>query len=43
VAAWIARHGIRTLNIAGPRESECPGIYGEAKGFLLALLTRRSS
>ena len=46
VAAWIVRQGIRSLNIAGPRESECPGIHGEAKAFIRALLlgiTRRSS
>lgn len=25
---WIGRNRISVLNVAGPRESECPGIYG---------------
>jgi hypothetical protein len=37
VAAWIAREGIRTLNIAGPRESNAPGIYCRARPFLTSL------
>lgn len=28
------------LNIAGPRESRCPGIYARAFGFLVTLLKR---
>ena len=32
---WIRQHRIRTLNVAGPRESGSPGIYGEACRFLL--------
>jgi len=35
---WIARHGIRTLNVAGPRESSRPGIYGQARDFLQRVL-----
>jgi hypothetical protein len=31
-----------TLNIAGPRESETPGIYTEAREFLIALFARDS-
>lgn len=27
VIEWIRQHGIRTLNVAGPRESKRPGIY----------------
>lgn len=34
VRAWADPHGIRTLNVAGPRESKCPGIYADAKDFL---------
>ena len=34
VRRWIAVHAIRTLNVAGPRESEWPGIGVEAAGFL---------
>ena len=28
--AWLNRHHIRTLNVAGPRESKRPGIYAKA-------------
>jgi hypothetical protein len=38
VRAWAAAHGVRVLNVAGPRESSQPGIYEEAKAFLSALL-----
>jgi hypothetical protein len=36
--AWIAAGRIATLNVAGPRESGAPGIYGQARAFLDALL-----
>lgn len=32
---WARDHGIRVLNVAGPRESTRPGIYLAAKRFLL--------
>lgn len=32
---WSRDHDIRCLNVAGPRESTCPGIYTLAKGFLI--------
>jgi hypothetical protein len=35
---WIEHHSIRILNVAGPRESECPGIYGAARTFLRQVL-----
>ena len=36
---WLAKlESDRILNIAGPRESEAPGIYGEAQRFLMDLL-----
>jgi hypothetical protein len=35
---WIVRHGIRVLNVAGPRESTCPGIVRETEQFLLGAL-----
>jgi hypothetical protein len=38
VAEWIAGTGIRILNVAGPRESESPGIGGRAGLFLAAVL-----
>ncbi len=38
VAEWIRSTGIRVLNVAGPRESEAPGIHDEALALLRALL-----
>jgi hypothetical protein len=32
--SWITQHDIRILNVAGPRESKCPGIYKETMKFL---------
>lgn len=37
-AAWLRALGVGTLNVAGPRESQAPGIYGEARAFVAALL-----
>ncbi len=34
VSSWLIQHDIRTLNIAGPRESTSPGIYESAYAFL---------
>ncbi len=34
IRQWIIRHKIQVLNIAGPRESQNPGIYDQAKVFL---------
>ncbi len=34
VGRWIAARGIGVLNVAGPRESKCPGIYRRAAAFL---------
>lgn len=31
---WLERVGVRVLNVAGPRESETPGIYAAARAFL---------
>jgi len=38
VAEWIREMGITVLNIAGPRESKCPGIYESALQFLRRVL-----
>lgn len=35
---WIREQGVRTLNVAGPRASEVPGVYEAAYAFLTALL-----
>lgn len=40
VADWLAERTISVLNVAGPRESTCPGIYEQAATFLRALLAR---
>lgn len=37
--AFLAENDIRVLNVAGPRESETPGIHDEAVGFLRELLS----
>ncbi len=31
---WLTQHGVRVLNVAGPRESESPGIHALARAFL---------
>jgi hypothetical protein len=35
---WMAREGIRRLNVAGPRESRAPGLQAAAAAFLRAAL-----
>ena len=35
---WIRNKGIRILNVAGPRESKRPGIYGQAMDYLELML-----
>ena len=35
---WIEASGVRILNVAGPRESDCPGICGQAGRQLRLLL-----
>ena len=35
---WIRNTGIRILNVAGPRESKCPGIYAQATEYLELML-----
>ncbi|HVN75655.1 MAG TPA: putative molybdenum carrier protein [Thermoanaerobaculaceae bacterium] len=41
VEAWLAHEAIGTLNVAGPRESEAPGIHAQALAFLVGLLGPR--
>ena len=38
IAAWIAEHRIRILNVAGPRESSCDGIADQAQRLVSELL-----
>jgi hypothetical protein len=42
VAGWLAEYVPEVLNVAGPRESEAPGIYWAAKTFLTKLWTERA-
>lgn len=35
---WLQQQRVRTLNVAGPRESQQPGIYSEAQALLLELV-----
>lgn len=37
-AAWLRGNGVRRLNIAGPRESQAPGIGADARRFLMRVL-----
>ena len=37
VARWARAHHVKTLNIAGPRESTVPGVYDDASGFVVKL------
>jgi hypothetical protein len=41
IVDWLGRHDIRVLNVAGPRESICPGIHGQAQAFLSAVFRAR--
>jgi hypothetical protein len=34
IQKWLVSEAIRTLNVAGPRESSCPGITDEARRFI---------
>ena len=37
---WLIQNDIKTLNVAGPRETKCPGIHAAAAHFLNALLNQ---
>jgi len=37
VSRWVEENAISVLNVAGPRESKSPGIYDQARRFLLLL------
>jgi hypothetical protein len=41
VRAWLRENEIECLDIAGPRESQFPGIYGKAAFFLRGVLSRQ--
>jgi hypothetical protein len=39
VREWVRGQRIATLNVAGPRESSCPGIHADARAWLHRCLT----
>lgn len=41
VRRWLAKHRPETLNVAGPRESQCPGIAEQAAALLVRLFGER--
>ena len=41
--SWLHEHAIGVLNVAGPRESQRPGIYQEARAFIKRVLLARLS
>ena len=38
---WLAANSIQTLNVAGPRESQQPGIYEKVTDFLARFVSRQ--
>lgn len=42
ISLWLSRNKIKTLNVAGPRESLKPGIYQKAFNFMKHLLVNIS-
>jgi hypothetical protein len=42
IRRWLAESAPEILNVAGPRESQCPGIASEAADFLRRLLAEGS-
>ncbi len=41
IAAWLRRHGVRTLNVAGPSEGAAPGVGEAAFALLRAVFALR--
>lgn len=39
VRAWLKENRVRSLNVAGPRASAAPGVYGLAREFMETLLS----
>lgn len=42
VASWLVKTDPDVLNVAGPRESKCPGIQGRTTAFLRMVFVRLS-
>ena len=43
VLRWVRENGVEVLNVAGPRESSKPGIYGMARAYLAAFFSLTAS
>lgn len=43
IRQWLASHRMETLNVAGPRESQSPGIHAQTRQFVVALFEGLSS
>ena len=43
IRGWIAENRIRTLNVAGPRQSQAPGIYDQARALLRRILNHEAT
>jgi hypothetical protein len=41
VLQWMNDHQVKMLNVAGPRESNCPGIYSKTYDFMTVLLNKK--
>ena len=39
IDGWLRAHSVRQLNVAGPRESQAPGIAAETRALISRLLT----
>jgi hypothetical protein len=42
VRRWLEEHAVETLNVAGPRESQSPGIAVMAREYLQSVLVRKN-
>jgi hypothetical protein len=43
VINWIRENNLRVLNVAGPRESKCPGLHARSVEFLREVFTPGSN
>jgi hypothetical protein len=43
VREWLRQQRVAVLNVAGPRESSCPGIQDQARRFLLDVFREKES
>ncbi|CAG8449244.1 12334_t:CDS:1 [Acaulospora morrowiae] len=41
VLKWLDEKNVKILNVGGPRESNCPGIYEKAYKFMVSLIQKK--